>query len=182
MNSFKMKQNFGFTLIELLIVIAIIGILAVAFLPTILGGPQDARDAQRLADLQKIQKILLEGDLNGTAYPTGSGCIFDNATGTNVDFSGYEPSFGGAVPLDPLAGGTSATRTYGGTTTCANGAYYYQVDPNGATGIPSGTYSFALLAEVENLSEANTDCNTVRTTGAFGTATTADMCYAILVE
>ncbi|NQV78724.1 MAG: prepilin-type N-terminal cleavage/methylation domain-containing protein, partial [Lutibacter sp.] len=31
------KETLGFTLIELLIVIAIIGILAVAFLPSILG-------------------------------------------------------------------------------------------------------------------------------------------------
>lgn len=57
-----MKKNFkrsGFTLIEILIVIAIIGILAVAFLPNLLNAPSKARDAKRIADLDKIASLLL---------------------------------------------------------------------------------------------------------------------------
>ncbi|MDX9971313.1 MAG: type II secretion system protein, partial [Candidatus Gracilibacteria bacterium] len=57
------KNRKGFTLIELLIVITIIGILAVAFLPTLLGAPAKGRDTQRIADLQKLQKVMVNADL-----------------------------------------------------------------------------------------------------------------------
>ncbi|KKR25748.1 MAG: hypothetical protein UT55_C0031G0009, partial [Candidatus Peregrinibacteria bacterium GW2011_GWE2_39_6] len=40
----------SFTLIELLIVITIIGILAVALVPRIMGGAPRARDVKRKAD------------------------------------------------------------------------------------------------------------------------------------
>ena len=60
----------GFTLIELLIVITIIGILAVALLPSVLGAPGRARDAQRKADLKNIAAALemYASDNNGR-YP-----------------------------------------------------------------------------------------------------------------
>lgn len=48
----------GFTLIELLIVIAIIGILAVAFLPALTAGPAKARDAARIATVNDIVSAI----------------------------------------------------------------------------------------------------------------------------
>jgi len=60
----------AFTLIELLIVITIIGILAVALVPRIIGGPAKARDAQRKAALQQISTALeLYADDNQGEYP-----------------------------------------------------------------------------------------------------------------
>ncbi|HLG25247.1 MAG TPA: type II secretion system protein [Candidatus Gracilibacteria bacterium] len=91
----------GFTLIELLIVITIIGILAAALLPSILGAPARARDAARAADLNQIVTALetYASDNNG-AYPAndGAGCIDEAILG---------PFFqGGVVPSDPQGGDT----------------------------------------------------------------------------
>lgn len=84
-------RNRAFTLIELLIVITIIGILAVALVPRITGGPAKARDATRKTDLQQIATALaLYADDNAGDYPTLSGCF-------SVDLSDYMTK----VPEDP---------------------------------------------------------------------------------
>ena len=44
----------GFTLVELMIVIAIIGILAVALFPSLTAYYARGRDAERLADVKEI--------------------------------------------------------------------------------------------------------------------------------
>ena len=72
-----LKGRQGFTLIELLIVITIIGVLAVALVPRIVGAPAKARDAARQADLQQIATgIELYYDSEGS-YPSGGTCVSD---------------------------------------------------------------------------------------------------------
>ena len=92
----------GFTLIELLIVIMIIGILSVAFIPTIMGAPVKARDARRLADLGSVANVIAARDMEGKA-PTSSGTIVglitQRATVTNPLFATDFPS--GSLPVDP---------------------------------------------------------------------------------
>lgn len=159
-----LKSKKGFTLIELLIVITIIGILAVAFLPTLLGAPAKGRDTQRIADLQKIQKVLINYDLeNGTGYPTADG---DVAAGTFLDGAAaptwgttFTTAFGGALPIGP-----------------DDVPYNYLAAP--------GSYSFGLWTQVENFESANANCTdpTDGTIEAPVDGTPATYCYVVFTE
>ena len=167
----KSKKLLGFTLIELLIVIAIIGILAVAFLPSLLNAPAKGRDTQRIADLQKIQKVLVSKDLEGKGYPGTTGPITDAlATGWVAPaptlWSDLASDFGGAVPSGPQEG-----ETY----------YYYKKDQ--ITG-----YSFGLIAKMETAEAGNTVCDGgIKINASTFDLTTqptdpAKSCYVILMK
>ncbi|MFA6278431.1 MAG: type II secretion system protein [Pedobacter sp.] len=181
MKMFNSKK--GFTLIELLIVIAIIAVLAVAFLPTILGAPAKGRDTARIASLQKIQKVLIAGDLVGTPYPSfPAGTCIDSTT-----FSNYLTSLGGAIPNDPSnRSGTTdfaaSTLTPKGCAGTAPGKFFYK-------SAPSTSYKFGLYAVMENCSAANAQCGlaaggTITAPTCSGGAATAasNLCYAILMQ
>ena len=97
----------GFTLIELLIVITIIGILAVALLPSVLGAPARARDAQRKADLNNIIAALEAYSSDKQSYPAtpGNGTIGACIT----DITGLKDYFQGSkIPNDPKEGDSGA--------------------------------------------------------------------------
>ena len=98
------KVRFGFTLVELLIVIVVIGILSAAFLPTILGAPEKARDAARIEHLGSIVKAIEAYALDNGGYPAPSlGKCLDNNVGLDSYFQG------GKVPQDPGSGGMCGT-------------------------------------------------------------------------
>ena len=52
------KFKRGFTLIELLVVIAIIGILSSVVLASLNSARSKARDAQRVANMREVSKIM----------------------------------------------------------------------------------------------------------------------------
>lgn len=84
----KKQIKKGFTLIELLIVVAIIGILAVALVPTITDAPARARDAARKAAVNSILSSLESYNIDNGSYPTGNFCIDGDITDSDADNEG----------------------------------------------------------------------------------------------
>lgn len=85
----KSQLKKGFTLIELLIVVAIIGILAVALVPTITDAPARARDAARKAAVNSILSSLESYNIDNGSYPEGNFCVDgtdDNLPNDESDF------------------------------------------------------------------------------------------------
>ena len=160
----------GFTLIELLIVIAIIGILAVAFLPSVLNAPAKGRDAARVAAIQKIQSALLNYNLEGNSYPefptTASIVPESGIPGTAETWnSQFAKSLGGTFPIDPSKAADG------------NNIYYkYYTSP--------GNFSFGLSANMETFESANASCPRVEM-GLIIVPLESNKttwCYAVLVE
>lgn len=123
----------GFTLIELLLVIAIIGILAVALFVAInpAEAQKKARDSKRFADL-KVLQILIDQYINdgGVVPATGIGSA-TGATSASVTDQNNQPAcpsgtstwlgidtckYGPIVPLDPNNGVTRSFITDASTT------------------------------------------------------------------
>lgn len=136
----------AFTLIELIIVLAIIGILIVALLPTITGAPGRARDAQRKKNLNDIAASLESYSSDRGALPgvSGSGyCVSTTAVATHAELVTLATYLKGGLPQDPKK--DNAHFTAGCTT---DGNYYYKRLSDG----------YFLAARLETFSQANTVC------------------------
>lgn len=160
----------GFTLIELLIVITIIGILAVALLPSVLGAPARARDAARKADLNNIIAALETYNSDNQDYPDNDLCM--------VDGSILDDYFqGGTPPADPQSKGIGDA---GAAFDSCSSYYYCKLDGN-----PS-SYAIAAYMEIKNDGNAistdmPTDCGDSATDVAGLSATTdSDHIFMIL--
>jgi len=139
----KMKTNKGFTLIELLIVIAIIGILATALLPTILNAPGKARDSARTLGISSVITGIESYNADNGKYPpaTSNGCI----DGSHP-FNGVAGDYfsGGNLPQDPSGARTSLTGSDAVTACAKAGQYYYKY-----LGDANGQYIVAAVMELQ---------------------------------
>lgn len=148
LNKIHMKTNLkkgvtgvkGFTLIELLIVITIIGILAVAFLPSVFSATPRARDAARKADVGKIISNIETYANDGYGYPSASGCLDQTGIATVDPTNKLKTYFKGlAAPKDPSNGGIPG---------CTSG-YYYCKQPG------TNNINYAIIAKMELANDAN---------------------------
>lgn len=103
----------AFSLIELLIVITIIGILVVAFLPSITQGPSRARDVQRSSDLADAALALELYYQDNGSYPVAGGGADLDAISELADYFDN-----GEIPSDPVIGRLNIL--------ASAGSYYYE--------------------------------------------------------
>lgn len=170
-----MKIRKGFTLIELLIVIAIIGTLAVLFVPRFLDAPSKSRDAERVTHLTQIRSAIVQAQLDGADVPDQAGCAQ-----VVVNEAAVVAALGGEVPLDPDPAGDN-TISAGGKD-CEEGGYLYLPDPG-----VDGIYAFGLYAKLENFGQGNVDCealagDAVDLSDKPDADDGSDSCYAMLVN
>lgn len=145
--------------------IAIIGILAVAFLPTLLGSPAKARDTQRIATVEKIANILryhYSVGTSGLTLPPGWYCISPNPplADLNLFINNNLADFGGIFPKGPL----STWDAYYGSavSTWCRGGYGYA--------LPGAGYRFAIFSRTERINNANS-CAALTITSTTGCTT-----------
>ncbi len=99
------KAKRGFTLIELLVVISIIALLSSVVLSSLNKVQAKARDAQRIQDLQQIQKALILYYDDYGHYPTlGNPTINIIYSSTWGILSNFLKNYISIVPKDPVKG------------------------------------------------------------------------------
>ncbi|MBI4232468.1 type II secretion system protein [Candidatus Peregrinibacteria bacterium] len=165
----------GFTLNELLIVIAIIGILAVVFLPSVLNSPAKARDTERAEEVKKLADFFTsEYVLTGKSVPATACLNPGNASDAVKAIKANLDKFSGIFPLDPLPGHSR----------CKNDDYLLIKDPHLDGTVPAGTYSFGIYIWPETFAAANAECKSAYAGTIKEPAENdkANWCYVILVQ
>ena len=154
----------GFTLIELLIVIAIIGILAVAFVPSIMRAPQNARDAARIKSIHKVADFLTLKYAEGVTLPVNVSYFKSGTSNTGSLKPFLEANisaFNGVIPSDPLSDWCLFAPEHDGNcngpiSDSRHGSFRYHKDGDNHTFLSAyPDYNFVLTTHVENAENGN---------------------------
>lgn len=144
----KTSLKKGFTLIEIMIVVVIIGILAVALFPKLLGAISKSADAGRVAGLKSMTAVLLQYKADTGSYPATAGCT--RAVGT-AGYGGLKDLIDGGymdeskMPADP----NKNVLTYG---SCTGGFYYAPIPAESGADAAS---SYILVARMDDAKKGN---------------------------
>ena len=147
MNTRSTNQS-GWTLLELMVVIVIIGLFASILLVNLTVARNKARDANRIEEIQQVQKVLEIYFLSYGKYPDGDGdgCgnwDIGNTTYPFLNVPGMNTFFGnGPAPVDTWQ-----------TSNC-DGFMYYRYPP-GSYGCPVSRGAFYVLGIPDTQSTGN---------------------------
>jgi len=122
-----MKKKSGMTLVELVIVIAIISALAVIALALYRGQTAKAIDAQRKADLARIQVAVEEYEKDHNCYPPSQLLICNPGTGLQPYLD--------KIPCDPV---TKSSYYYDYDINTCSSWYRVYANLNDTSGTPIG--------------------------------------------
>ncbi len=170
MSKFTKRLNFkelgsGFTLIELMIAMGVISILSGIIITVINPAALRARgrDAQRVADLKKLQTALELYYSDNRAYPVQA-TLAPIATPLAVLIPNYySGTTSSDLPRDPsFTGGYSCSGSFG---------YQYA----GSVGL------YVLVSDMETSVSVSdyTPCSNVSNCSTFGCSTCANFCHAV---
>lgn len=100
----------GFTIVELLIVIVVIAILAAISIVAYNGIQQRARDSERSAEMQTVEKALAMYFIDNGSYPTCSNAVYVPGAAASGCYlatiaSSLVPKYISNIPLDPINSG-----------------------------------------------------------------------------
>ena len=98
------RRMSGFTLIEIIVVVVIIGLLAAAIVPNIIGNVDDARIKKALSDLRTIESSLNLYRLDNFNYPSteqGIQALVTKPSGSPEAKNWKKGGYIKRLPLDP---------------------------------------------------------------------------------
>jgi type II secretion system protein G len=161
------KKTSGFTLIELLVVVLVIGALSGILLGVInsSGIRGKARDAQRKADLKKIQTALELYFADNRTYPQSASGAFELVTSGTTMVTVLEAGYIDPVPSDPKGVASSEASPCGSPE-----EYRYNYRSSGPT---------YLLTAIMEVSTSNDDSECGSLVGCGAGYATSDVCYVV---
>jgi MSHA pilin protein MshA len=120
MMTYRIRMDRGFTLIELVIVMAIVGLLAIAVLPRFVNLAGDARGARINGALGSVQSAAMISHGTALARSLGNGATVVAAEGGNVTIiNGYPTANAAGILFAAQINAADFTITGGGAGTGA---------------------------------------------------------------
>lgn len=127
-----MRKQSGFTLIELMVVMAIIAILATAWLSAYGGYLKKARDSTRISDLNAIATVVISAMTTNWSAPDIA-TLRSAITAMNNWVLLVDPLKPSSVCLDETGGSALCEYLY---ITCTNGGYILSMSFESLSNIP----------------------------------------------
>jgi prepilin-type N-terminal cleavage/methylation domain-containing protein len=152
-----MVKRKAFTLIEIMIVVVIIGLLAIALFPKLMGAIGKTSDAARKIEISNWAAILTDYKSDKKQYPVSSGACLDESfvSQNNISVDANK------MPKDP----NPNNETKG-----CRGYFWYKSIPG--SGIDNNSYVIAVKMENTSKGNYNDDPANIQDAESFSPSTT----------